>query len=96
MEADMSAVDRMSRRRLTGGMLAAFAVTMLNPHAAHAGPSSPIPSSGVQAPTEADLRFELKVRLIGEFPELSDGSLPKSERKALLNARLEERWRSLR
>ncbi|MEV4282964.1 hypothetical protein [Actinoplanes xinjiangensis] len=92
----MFAVDRMSRRRLTGGMLVAVAVTMLNPHAAHAEPSPPIPSSGVQTSTEADLKFELKVRLIGEFPELSDGSLPESEREALLNARLEERWLSLR
>lgn len=102
----MLAVDPMSRwrRRLTGGMLAAFAVTLLNPNAAHAEPSATAPSSQAQASAapgststiEADLRFELKVRLIGEFPELSDARIPESDRETLLNTRLEERWLSTR
>ncbi|GIE78492.1 hypothetical protein Aph02nite_44420 [Actinoplanes philippinensis] len=97
----MPAVDRMEswRRGLMAGVLAAFAVTMLDPHAAHAGPGVAPTAGDAQVspgPAEADLRFELKVRLIGEFPELSDGSIPASDREALLTTRLAERWSATR
>ena len=92
----MFGVDRMSRwrRRLTGAILAAIALILLDPQVARAEPSVPTPPSGFSSQfsdgnlSEADRNFLIKVRLAGLFPELSDGNLSQADRNFLIKVRL--------
>ncbi|AGZ43297.1 DUF4142 domain-containing protein [Actinoplanes friuliensis] len=69
----MLAVDRLvrSRRRLSGAVLVAVALVLLDPQVAHAEPGVPVPPNGLLTDrgkgniSDADKDFAIKVRLAG-------------------------------
>src|SRR5690349_9189544 len=89
----MFGVDRMSRRcrRLTGGLVAAIALILLNPQVARAEPGVPAPASAYSSQRGAgnlseDRDFRSRVRLAGLFSELN--GLSEEDRDFQIRVRL--------
>lgn len=81
-------------RRLTGGVLAAIALVVLNPQPARADPAVPATPSGLSpqistgGSAEADRDFLVRVRLARLYPELGGSGLSRADRDFLIKVRL--------